>query len=295
MKSFKKLFIALLLVSSSALFAQQESIFSFYRYQMNIVNPAYAGIDDKTVLSSGIRNQWGGIEDAPETQAVSFATPVGKNIGLGVSAVRDKTFIERSTFLGVDFSYKLKVTENTNLYLGLKAGGNFYDVNTIGLQTYNVVSDPALNSINSFNPNIGIGGLIKYKDFYMSLSVPRLLNTERAKNNDGFATVATDKPHIYWSSGYDFHLDSSDYLVLKPSFFLRYVNNAPVSLDFNTMLNVDDIFEFGGSYRTDQAFAGLVNFKINKKLIIGYVYEMSTRAELARAKNTSEIMLNFEF
>ncbi len=295
MKSPKKLFIALLLVSSSALFAQQESIFSFYRYQMNIVNPAYAGVDDKTILASGIRNQWAGIEDAPETQAVSFATPVGKNIGLGFSAVRDKTFIERQTFLGVDFSYKLKVTENTNLYLGIKAGGNFYDVNTTGLQTYNVMSDPSLSSINSFNPNIGIGGLIKYKDFFMSLSVPRLLNTERAKNEDGFASVATDKPHIYWSSGYDIHLDDREYLTLKPSFFLRYVNSSPVSIDFNTMLNVDDIFEFGGTYRTDKAYAGMVNFKINNKLIIGYVYEVSTRAELARAKNTSELMLNFEF
>lgn len=295
MKSFKKLFIALLLVSSSALFAQQESIFSFYRYQMNAVNPAYAGIDNKTVLSSGIRNQWNGIKDAPETQALSLSTPVGKNIGLGFSAVRDKTFIETQSFLGIDFSYKLKVTESTNLYLGLKAGGNFYEVNTSGLQTYNIMSDPALNSISSFNPNVGIGALIKYKDFFMSLSVPRMLNTERAKNNDGYAAVATDKPHFYWSSGYDVHLDNSNYLTLKPSFFLRYVSGAPVSIDFNTMLNVDDIVEFGGTYRTDKAYAGLINFKINQKLIIGYVYEMSTRPELARAKNTSELMLSFEF
>lgn len=294
MKSLKKLFIALLLVGSSA-FAQQESIFSFYRYQMNIVNPAYAGVDDKTILSSGIRNQWAGIEDAPETQAVSFGTPLGKNTGLGVSMVRDKTFIEKQTFLGIDFSYKLKVTESTNLYLGIKAGGNFYNVNTEGLQTYNVMSDPSLNSINSFNPNVGIGGLIKYKGFFMSLSVPRILNTERARNEDGFATVATDRPHIYWSSGYDVHLDDTDYLILKPSFFLRYVNGAPVSMDFNTMLNLDDAVELGGTYRTDKAYTGMINFKISKKLIIGYAYEVSSRAELARAKNTSELMLNFEF
>lgn len=295
MKSSKNLFIALLLISSSALFAQQESIFTFYRYQMNVVNPAYAGVDDKTVISSAIRNQWTGIQDAPETQAVSFGTPVGKNTGLGISMVRDKTFIEKQTFIGVDFSYKLKVTEATNLYLGIKAGGNFYNVNTEGLQTYNVMSDPALNSINNFSPNVGIGALIKYKDFFMSLSVPRMLNTQRAKNEDGFASVATDRPHVYWSSGYDIHLDDREYLTLKPSFFLRYVNSAPVSMDFNTMLNVNDVVEFGGTYRTDKAYAGLINFKISKKLILGYAYEMSTRAELARARNTSEFLLNFEF
>lgn len=295
MKSSKNLFIALLLISSSALFAQQESIFTFYRYQMNVVNPAYAGVDDKTVISSAIRNQWTGIQDAPETQAVTFGTPLGKNTGLGLSMVRDKTFIEKQTFIAVDFSYKLKVTESTNLYLGIKAGGNFYNVNTEGLQTYNVISDPALNSINNFSPNIGVGALLKYKGLFMSLSVPRMLNTERAKNEDGFAAVATDRPHVYWSSGYDIHLDNREYLTLKPSFFLRYVNSAPVSMDFNTMLNVNDVVEFGGSYRTDKAYAGLINFKIRKKLIIGYAYEMSTRPELARARNTSEFMLNFLF
>jgi hypothetical protein len=34
------------------------------------------------------------------------------------------------------------VTESTNLFLGIKAGGNFYDVNTAaGLQTYNLMGD----------------------------------------------------------------------------------------------------------------------------------------------------------
>jgi type IX secretion system PorP/SprF family membrane protein len=295
MKSFKKLIIALLLLSSSAIFAQQESIFTFYRYQMNVVNPAYVGVDDKTIISSSIRNQWTGIEDAPETQAVAFGTSLGKNTGLGLSMARDKTFIEKQTFFGLDFSYKLKVTESTNLFLGIKAGGNFYDVNTAGLQTYNLMSDPALNSLNSFSPNVGIGALIKYKGFFMSLSVPRMLNTERAKNEDGFVSVATDRPHVYWSSGYDIPLDDRGYLTLKPSFFLRYVNSAPVSMDFNTMLNIDDVVEFGGTYRTDKAYAGLVNFKISKKLILGYAYEMSTRAELARARKTSEFLLSFEF
>ena len=295
MKLIKKLFIALLLIGSSALFAQQESIFSFYRYQMNLINPAYSGVDNKTVISSVIRNQWTGIEDAPQTQAVAFGTPVGKNTGIGLSMVRDKTFIEKQTFLTADFSYSVKLTRSTNLYLGIKAGGNFYNVNTEGLQTYNVASDPALRSVSNFVPNIGVGALLKYKNFFMSLSVPRLLNTERAKNEDGFATVATDRAHLYWSSGYDIHLDDTDYLILKPSFFFRYVNDAPASMDINTMLNINDVVEFGATYRTDQAYAGLLNFKISKKLIIGYVYEMSARAQLARARNTSELLLRFEF
>ena len=48
------------------------------------------------------------------------------NVGLGLSVVSDKVFIEQQTFAYVDFSYKLDM-ESTQLYLGLKAGGNFYN------------------------------------------------------------------------------------------------------------------------------------------------------------------------
>lgn len=231
---------------------------------MNIVNPAYVGVDGKTIISSGVREQWTGIENAPETQTLAFGTSLGKNTGLGISMVSDKTFIEKQTFLGIDFSYKLKVSESTNVYLGIKGGGNFYNVNTAGLQTYNITSDPSLNSISSFNPNVGVGGLVKYKDLFVSLSVPRMLNTERVRNEDGFATSATDRPHFYLSSGYDIHFDDTNRYTLKPSFFLRYVNDAPISMDFNTMFNFNDVLELGGTYRTDKTFAGLFNIKISK-------------------------------
>lgn len=41
--------------------------------------------------------------------------------------------------------------------MGIKAGGNTYEVNTSGLKTYNIVSDPNLQPISRFNPNVGVG------------------------------------------------------------------------------------------------------------------------------------------
>lgn len=263
---------------------------------MNIVNPAYAGLDNKTVITSSIRKQWTGIENAPETQAISFGTPLGKNLGIGISMVNDKTFIEKQTFLGLDFSYKVKLTEKTDLFLGLKAGGNFYNVNSAGLETYNLQSDPALSSISTFTPNLGIGGILKNGDFYISISIPRMLNSTKAKNQDGLATVATDRPHLYISSGYDIVLKTNFAdLILKPSFMYRYVNGAPVSIDINTVLNIEKIIEIGAMYRTDNAYAGILNFIINKRFVLGFAYEMSTRQELARARNTNEFILQYKF
>jgi type IX secretion system PorP/SprF family membrane protein len=295
MKTIKNILAGALLLFSSVLFAQQESLFTTYRYHMNVVNPAYAGVDGETVLMSTIRQQWTGIKDAPQTQAVSFGTAVGSNLGLGISMVHDRTFIERQTQLGIDFSYKLQVSALTDLYLGIKAGGNFYDVNTSGLETYSAQSDPALATINQFNPNVGVGALLKNDTFFVSLSVPRILNTERARNKDGYTAVATDRAHVYLSSGYNYDLGTATALVLKPSFMMRYVNGAPLSLDLNVMLQIEKFLEIGGSYRVDKAYAGIAGLTISDHLTLGYAYETNTGKIVASAKNSNEFFLRFKF
>ncbi len=284
--------LVLFLVSSLAL-AQQESVFAFYKSHMNLVNPAYVGVNNETLWTSSLRKQWTGIEEAPETQTVSYGTSLGKNMGIGVSVINDKTFIEKETFLGVDFSYKIQMDATTDLYLGIKAGGNFYNVNTTGLETYNVQSDQALASINTFNPNFGVGALLKRDKWYASLSIPRLLNTSKAVNKSGYAMTATDRPHIYLSGGYDF--DLNQLLVIKPSVMLRYANGAPISADLTTMLQIENNFEIGGMYRTDKAYAAMSTIRLNKRFLFGFAYEMSTRSTLAAARNTNEILLQFKF
>ncbi len=287
--------MALLLISSAAM-AQQETAYSFYRQHMNLVNPAYAGMDSITVATSTLRKQWTGVANAPETQALSFGTSLGKKVGLGLTVISDKTFIEKQTYVSVDFSYKLKMSETADVYFGIKAGGNSYNVNTTGLETYNVQSDPALASISTFNPNVGVGAVYKEGPMYISLSIPRLLNTKRATNDAGYASVATDSPHIYLSGGYDIPLQGEfSSLVLKPSAMMRYVSGAPVSVDFTTMLQIDKTFELGAMYRTDKAYAAMATVLISNRLLFGFAYEMSTQPTLAAARNTNEILLQFKF
>ena len=306
MKKINYIITGALLLFSSALFSQQESLFTEYRYHMNVLNPAYAGVDNETIITSSIRKQWVGIKDAPESQAFSFGTNWKKNVGIGATLVSDRTFIEKQVSYGIDFSYKVKLSATVDMYLGLKVGGNVYDVNTSGLETYNIISDPALITIHHFDPNMGVGMLLKKGKFFYSLSVPKILNTDRAKLERGFATVASDRPHLYMSSGYDFDLNDTKTFVFKPSFLMRYVTGAPMSLDFNGMLIMHNFVELGATYRTDNAqtrdelfpmntVAGMINLYISKNMCVGFVYETSSREELASAKNTNEFFLRYKF
>ncbi|WDO14451.1 type IX secretion system membrane protein PorP/SprF [Flavobacterium sp. WW92] len=292
MKTLYKLNAVLLFFFAAFAYGQQETNFTIYRNNMNIINPAYAGADGESIISSSFKSQWAGVKDAPETQAVSFGTPTGKRLGIGLSVINDKTFVEKQTSVFADFSYLIPMNETLDLYLGVKAGGNFYDVNVNGLQTYNVSPDPSLVNISRFNPNFGIGAYLKHEKYYISLSSPKMLSTQRAKNKDGVATVASDRPHIYLSGGYDIKLNEN--FMLKPSTLLRYVNGAPTSLDITGVLNYKKQFELGAAYRTDKAISGLATIKVNNWLDFGYAYEHSLRDEIASVTNgTHEFYLRF--
>jgi type IX secretion system PorP/SprF family membrane protein len=297
MKIIKNILAGALLLFSSALFSQQDPLFSMYRNHMNMLNPAYAGVDGETVVTASVRSQWTGIADGPTTQAASFGTTAGKNLGYGISLVHDNTGgdILKHTSVGVDFSYKVKVDSGLDLYLGLKAGGSFFnaDFETLNIPTY----DPSLISSTTFNPNIGVGALLKNKKFFMSVSIPRLLNSENARNIENFSKIPVNRPHVYWSTGYDINLNEQGSLVLKPSFMLRYVNGAPATFDFNTLLQIQNYVEVGGMFRTTDAYAGIVNITISNRLVVGYAYEsqITTINQLRGAGNTNEFLVKFKF
>ena len=108
--------------------AQQDPHYTQYMYNMNVINPAYAG--SKENLSFGLlyRKQWIEIEDAPTTFSLSGSAPIGKNVGLGLSVISDKIGpVEENNVYG-DFSYTLNLGGERRLALGLKAGVTFQKI-----------------------------------------------------------------------------------------------------------------------------------------------------------------------
>src|SRR6187402_52196 len=122
----KKLyFIAVLALAATELRAQQDPHYTQYMYNMSVMNPAYAG--SKEAVSGGLlyRKQWVEIEDAPTTGTFFIHSPVGRNVGLGLSVISDKIGpVEENNFYG-DFSYTLNLGGEHRLAFGLKAGATF--------------------------------------------------------------------------------------------------------------------------------------------------------------------------
>lgn len=291
MKSSLKTLVIVFVLSVSG-YAQQDPNYTFYGFNMNIINPAFAGSTEGTNLTLGMRSQWAGVEGAPQSQSAIFAMPMGKKVGLGVSILNDQTFIENQTWFALDMSYYLNVTENHKLYFGIKASANSYDANTQGLITYGVGQDGTLLDFESrFTPNIGAGVLLKHNKYFISASLPKLLTPERLQQRDGNAFLSTDRTHAYLSGGYDFLLSKT--MTLKAMSMLRYVDAAPLSYEITGILDFNRRLDLGLSYRISESISGMVLMNISNGFDIGYAYENAMAQPInGLANGTHELFMN---
>jgi len=288
-----QILMAVFVLSMSAN-AQQDPNYNFYRYNMNIYNPAFAGSSEAAEFSLGIRSQWAGLEGAPESQSAIFGMPVGRNVGLGVSILNDRTFIEQQTWMAIDVSYFVDLDEEHRLYFGIKGSANSYDANTDGLVTYGVGQDGALMNYESrFTPNVGAGAYLKHDRYFVSLSAPKLLTPDRMQERNGNAYLGTDRRHAYLSGGYTFLLGRS--LDLKTMGMFRYVDASPMSLELTGILDFGEKFEFGSSYRFDESISGLFLFNVSNGFNLGYAYETSLQNSIdGLDRNTHELFMRLK-
>ena len=282
-------FILLVFLCSFISYSQQESYYSLYKYNMQVINPAFAGAESDLSFSFLNRSQWESLDDSPKTMAFSLSSKRKKNVGLGISVVSDKVFVEKQTFAYIDFSYQLDM-DKTKIFLGLKGGGNFYRTSSINLEDYNPIIDPAQRELTRFNPNIGAGIYIKNNLYWFSFSIPRLFNVKR---NQDISFGAKDRVHSYLGGGLELPLNKS--LILKPMIILRKVKSLPLSKDAGVFLGIKNKFDLGISLRTNSSFSAMTLFKISEILYIGYAYETPSDKSLSNLSiKTNELFLSIK-
>lgn len=288
----KRTLLVLLIVGFTAQMAtaQQDPQYTQYMYNMNVVNPAYAGNKEALSLTALYRNQWAGFDGAPTTITFSGHAPVGNNVGLGLSVIKDELGPISETNAYADFSYTLQVGGNTKLALGLKAGATFHDVGLVDLETQDD-NDPFFSQdINSTYPNIGAGAFLYTDNFYVGLSVPNLLNSVHLDENA--LKYGSETNHYFATAGYVFQVN--DNFKLKPSLMVKSAFDAPTSFDGNLNALFYDKFEIGASYRLDDSFSGLVGFQATPTLRIGYAYDAVTSEIKTVAPSSHEVILTFD-
>ncbi|MES2862776.1 MAG: type IX secretion system membrane protein PorP/SprF [Bacteroidota bacterium] len=278
--------------------AQQDPHYTQYMYNMNVMNPAYAGSKESLSGSLLYRQQWVSIDGAPKSATLSMHSPVGKKVGLGLSVISDKIGpVEENNVYG-DFSYTLNLGGDNRLALGLKSGLTFHKVglfSEIGNGYVQQQNDAAFreNTSNIYF-NIGSGVFYYSKKYYIAASVPNMLEAKHlvVKDNGSEYQFGSEKQHFFLTGGYVFDLSTNT--KLKPSFMAKSAFGTPVSLDLSANALFYEKFEAGLSYRLEDSFGAMVNFKVSPSLRIGYAYDHITSDLNVTTPASHEFMLLFD-
>ncbi len=274
--------------------AQQDPHYTQYMYNMSVINPAYAGSKENMTGGLLFRKQWIDIDGAPTTGTFFINSPVGKNVGLGLSAINDKIGPVEETNLYADFSYTLNLGGDRRLAFGLKGGGTFHKVglfSQIGDGYVPDLNDPAFqqNSSKSFL-NLGSGLFYYTNKYYVAFSVPNMLKSSYLSYNG--MRFGTETLHYFLTGGYVFDLNPD--LKFKPSAMIKSAFNSPVSFDVSANFMFYDKFEVGATYRKQDSFGAMVNYAVSPGLRVGYAYDKIVSDLKVTTPSSHEIMILFD-
>jgi type IX secretion system PorP/SprF family membrane protein len=269
--------------------AQQDPLYSQYINNPFVLNPAYAGLTDNLNLSVSYRNQWGGYPGSPKTlNANGHVSLFDNKMGVGVMMVSDQIGSNTTNEVMAAYSYRVKLNSNKLFSFGLQAGITNYQVDNSKVNPYDATDPLFEGKISETKPTIGLGVILKSDNFFVGVSVPRML---KATMDVGEQQASLYTQHYYAMGSYLFFL--SDRIRFKPAALLKLVSAAPVSVDLNASLILYENYQAGLLTRNFNSYGIFLQALLKDRLRVGYVFEMPTGSSVGTNFTTHEITVGF--
>ncbi len=272
--------------------AQQDPQVTHYMYNTMTVNPGYTGSRGHLALISLFRDQWVGIEGSPRTITFGLDSPLSPFDGIGLSIVQDELGPSEETYIDANYAHQLVLNNRGHrLALGLKAGVRFFSLDW-GKGIFREPETRFNENINSkLLPSVGAGVFYYTQNAYLGLSTPNVFTN--AHYDEIQEAEATERLHLFLIGGYVFNLNSE--LKFKPSFFVKQVTGAPISVDVSANFLINNALNLGVNYRWDDSVSGLFGFQISPKFNVGYAYDYSINNLNNYNTGTHEIFLRYQW
>ncbi len=302
----KVIFTAALTCALSSLsFSQQRAQYTQYMVNSFTLNPAVAGSEDFIDAKLGYRAQWVGFEGAPRTFYFTTHAQIGKDHsqyhnhykgehkswhGLGAYIFKDETGPLSRTAFNAAYAYHVPLTKDIKMSVGIFGGFKQYSLDASNLiwETTPVIN-PILGGNTKFLPDLSFGGLIYSSKYYFGFSGTQLFQNPlflEGQNGNSFGKLDN---HYFISGGMVLPFNYDWYFA--PSFMVKVVTPAPVSVDLNAKLRYKDLYWAGLSYRVRDSFSLIFGTTINEMIDVSYSYDLTTSNLYRYNTGSHEIVL----
>lgn len=303
-------------------FGQQEVLFTQYYENAFYYNPAAGGMTKTTQFDMGYRNQWSGIDGAPQSFFVTGHSEVkfksnGEEVIEEFNVDNENIFANPKTRIGrskhvmggrllsdaigpfqrqsilATYAYHLRFTKKTMLGLGMAAGWSNYGLN----ESKVVLLEQDDNKYNEFltrNSNQNIfdvnAGLTLYGEkFSFGIASTQLLD-----NNMIIDQVMTESSYgRHWSAFGMYQINLNEILVAEPHFMIQTIGNAPVSLNLGSRILYNQRYWANVAYRFGDALNFGFGMNVARNFRFGYAYDFSVGRLQGVTSNVHELQIGY--
>lgn len=285
---------------------QQMPQYSQYVFNALHINPAYAGYKVDPFIQATYRSQFVSFPGAPQTFSVSADMGnLEETMGYGMSIVSDQLGPNKIQSLLLTYSYKVRLTRESFLGLGVSSGISEHLLDA-GRLLPDDPTDPGIpqGRINAFTPNLNAGLLYYSPKFFSGISAYNLIGQKILQNKD--LALATQNYHFYFQVGGLLPISSE--VAFKPSLLVREDLNGPGSYDLNAMFLFNEQFWLGTSFRssfgnvevpeaspfaTRTAIALIMDLFITEDIRFGYAYDFNLNSKSNYRNNSHEFSIGY--
>lgn len=274
-------------------FAQNTPIYSQFFMNPYFYNPAYAGGERFGSIFLSHRKQWLGIAEAPEASIFSWHGPVSDRVALGANVYTETYGILQNSNAQFTFAYNVPISSNQYIRFGLSGGLGMFSVD---LDAVNGINDPAL--LNALGTNYYIDGQFGAKyhinGFNIGVTLPNLF--ERSLDlQAAFGEFEINPLNSYlFMANYRFYNQKGDF-AFEPHFLYRLNNAGPDQYEALGLLHFQNLVWIGGGYKSNAGIKGLAGLDLNKKMSLGYAYELPVGAVKGFSTGSHEIVLGIHY
>ncbi len=302
----KKLLITIFAFASLSLQAQQFPVIGQYMFNKLFINPAYAGTNESFNANFLVRKQWlsgstGQFAGAPTTTVLNLDAPIqNQRAGLGGTIYYDQLGVMSETFVALNYSYRLPLTSEVTMAMGLRGGVGYvranYDNAGLHIQdiTDNQFETQGKNN-QQFSPKIGAGLYLYHPKYYVGFSVPDLIVYDKYsiyKYRDSLSGTEKLTRNLILTAGANWAI--SNVANLQPNLLVKYYKTQPLFVDINCNVLLHEKILFGASVRPfNNSFVIQSQLKVSGKIKLGFASEQKYRSALPGSLGTYEVLVTY--
>lgn len=275
--------------------AQQLPQYTQHMFIKLAMNPAVTGSEKYIDLGMSHRSQWGGFDGAPRTQIMyAHSSLNNKNYGFGGYIFNDRFGPVYNTGINASYAYHIPLENDIKISMG--AAGSIAQLGVNGNEIKLDDETDELIDLTTISatmvPEASAGVYVYGSRFYGGFSAMHLLQSKAAVfKNLGTNAIMPYSRHYYIMGGANLGL--TEEIAFIPSVLVNKAGNNPAQADFNFRFDFG-MFDFGTSYRTDDAMAILTNISLLDYLEISYSYDTQISQLRRYSGGTHEMMIRYK-